>query len=326
MIYVRARLKAMWAVLIVLLFVFSGMGDSAFDAALRDGAVAKVVVEVVDDAGLPVTNAAVKVTFVMDNGVARQDLESATGCEGVAEFIGRTNKGIQIRVEKEGYYGSTDSVCLIAMGQEHDVKLGKWQPWGMTRRIILFPKKNCSAVMAGDSQLRFTHETNKWLGFDLQMYDFVEPYGRGKRIDFEVLFVWDGHYRARDYNGMKMCIRFPAKGSGAYYDSIASGSDFRGVYQADPATSYKQSFEYSECPVRDQQKRIVKYERELFDPGKALVGRSRCEYDDDGSLKSAEYFMMREVRFACDRQRGVAIGFVSAYNPIPNNTNLEPKR
>ena len=55
-----------------------------------------------------------------------------------------------------------------------------------------------------------------------------------------------------------------------------------------------------------------------------LVVRSRCKLNEDGTLKSAHYFQLGEIRFSGD-ERGAALKFLSIFNPTPNDTNLEPK-
>ena len=46
--------------------------------------------------------------------------------------------------------------------------------------------------------------------------------------------------------------------------------------------------------------------------------------NEDGTLKSAHYFQLGEIRFSGD-ERGAALRFLSIFNPTPNDANLEPK-
>ena len=47
--------------------------------------------------------------------------------------------------------------------------------------------------------------------------------------------------------------------------------------------------------------------------------------DEKGKLERACYFQVSNLEFACDTE-GVAMRFVSAYNPLPNGVNLECSR
>ncbi len=163
-----------------------------------------------------------------------------------------------------------------------------------------------------------------WLGFDLAKYDFVKPYGNGTETDMQVMFDWDGKWDPKDYTGMALKIKFPSRFSGGYYADKTPGSEYVGVYGADTNGMYQSEFAFSErVGSRDRRGRVTSWNRQLFDPSKVLVVRSRCKLNDDGTLKSAHYFQLGSIRFAGD-ERGAALKFLSIYNPTPNDTNLEP--
>lgn len=155
-------------------------------------------------------------------------------------------------------------------------------------------------------------------------YDFVEPHGIGKVSDMEVMFEWDGAWRQKDYKGMSLRLRFPEKFAGGYYAEMTHGSEYCGVYHAETNGCYKTEFSFSDkVAARDKRGNVTRWDRHFFDPSKVLVIRSRCRYNADGTLESAIYFQLRDVKYACD-ERGAAVRFLSIYNPTPNDTNLEP--
>jgi len=308
------------------LMAFSPLGANSFDEACHRGACACVVFRVLNDVGSPVVGAKVNVFFDMaDRGEGRRVI-GITDANGICVVEGKTVGVLKIEVSCEGYYRTNDELCLITMGHEHEVKHGKWQPWEMVRRITLLPVKNPVAQIAGTPDWKWTKEINKWIGFDLVKYDFVEPYGTGKESDMEVMFEWDGAWRQKEYNGMALKIRFTDKYAGGYYASKTPGSEYVGIYHANANGDYKTDFTYSEwVRSRNKQGYAASYERHLFDPGKVLVVRSRCKLNHDGTLKTAHYFQLYGIKFSGDRKRGVALLFLSIYNPTPNDTNLEPK-
>ena len=296
---------------------------STFQEAYQKGAEARVEFKVVDDLGLPVSGATINVFFDMvDRGMGRRIIGD-TDTNGVYVAEAKTMGVLEIKVSREGYYSSTDRISFIDMGREHDVKGGRWQPWGMQKEIVLRPIKNPVAIRT-PVDWRWTREANQWIGFDLEKSAFVSPYGDGQTTDFEIYFEWDGGL-GRKYSGVVKKIRFPQKFSGGYYEDVCSFSSFKGAYSANPEAEYVTQFEFYEKELRDPNTGIVK-KRDFkgFDPGKVLVVRSRCKTDDQGNLTSARYFQMSNLQFSCG-EKGVALRCGIVYNPVENDTNLEPK-
>ena len=96
-------------------------------------------------------------------------------------------------VEKEGYYGSKKKISYISMGKEHEVKDGKWQPYGAKEVIQLRKIRDpVSLCKLGFGAGREIPRTNLWIGVDMAQGDFVKSHGKGERADFEVMVEWDG--------------------------------------------------------------------------------------------------------------------------------------
>ena len=306
--------------------VLNAAVSRAFVNACNNGADARVEFRIVDDLGKPVPNAKVNVFFDMMDRSKGHRVIGDTDTNGVFVAEARTGGVLEIEVSREGYYRTKDEICFIAMGHEHEVKNGKWQPWGMIKNLTLLPVKNPVARIAGIPDWKWTRELNKWVGFDLMKYDFVRPYGNGEDSDVEIMFVWDGAWRQKYYNGMRLELRLPQKFAGGYYVDKTSGSEYSGVYHAKTNGNYRGEFSFSDrVSTRDKRGRVTSWERHFFDQSKVLVIRSRCKYDGIGMLKSANYFQLSDLQYACG-ERGAAIRFLSIYNPTPNDTNLEPKQ
>ena len=80
--------------------------------------------------------------------------------------------------------------------------------------------------------------------------------------------------------------------------------------------------------LSDAKSRVVSsYERErlLYDQHKCWVVRSRCKMDDQGRLISANYSVVHNIKFSCDKGSVGSFCVMGAFNPVPNDTNLEPK-
>ena len=48
-----------------------------------------------------------------------------------------------------------------------------------------------------------TNSINKWIGYDIEQNDYVAPYGKGEKSDFEVYIDWDGRWLP-EYSGMSV--------------------------------------------------------------------------------------------------------------------------
>ena len=299
-------------------------GPDTFQEAYRVGAKARVDFKVLDDIGNPVQGAVVNVFFDMADRSKGRRVIDTTDTNGMFVTEGKTKGVLEITVSCDGYYATKDEISFINMGREHEVIDGKWLPWGMPKTIVLRKKKNPIAVRADLHDWRLTKALNTWIGFDLEKYDYVEPIGRGKVCDFEVRFDWDGKFGTK-HNGMAVSLRFSDRFSGGYYENRFLQSTFTGVYAADPQKKYLQYFHYYRRPVRDTKGKKIGGEGVPFDQSKVLIVRSRCVVDGEGNLVSARYFEIENLEFSCSREKEAALCFNLIYNPIPNDTNLEPK-
>ena len=297
---------------------------STFQEAYQKGAEARIGFKIIDDLGLPVSGATVNVFFDMvDRGMGRRII-GETDTNGVYVAEAKTMGVLEIKVSREGYYSSTDRISFIDMGREHEVKGGRWQPWGMQKEVVLRPVRMPKAIRVPCHDWLETKAVNQWIGFDLEGYDFVAPVGNGRVKDFDVRFDWDGMYGSK-YNGMAVTLRFNSDFAGGYSADKTTWSKFTGVYCAKTNAVYSREFRYERYPVRDAQGRIVGGVGEKFDQSKVLVGRSRCVLDANGNLVSARYFQISGLQFSGTPEGRAGIRFTAIYNPTPNDPNLEPK-
>lgn len=296
--------------------------DRAFYHAIRYGATAKFTVKIVDDIKQPVGGVKIEARFDPAFSAAGELKTFVTDTNGMALVSGRTGKSVSVRATKNGYYGSTEEIGYVSMGQ--GVKGGMWQPLNMTREIVLRPIKKPAAVKVPVGNWRIADATNQWIGFDIEKYDFVKPHGKGMIADMDVRIDWDGR-RWPNSTGMEVYIRFPEKYAGGYYQDRVMGSDFKDSYFALTNATYMKEFSFFEHPIRDARGDIERFEKKTFDLTKVLIVRSRCVLDENGRLKEARYCQISNFRFSCD-DGGGCIMFQPIFNPTPNDTNLEPKR
>ena len=296
--------------------VFALRKDPEYRNARRDGAMAEIRLCVIDDMGWAVTNASVRV--VMDMPTGEYSLFGKTDTNGVYVAKGKTNGNyVEFLVGKDGYYGSRKKIIFAKMGAEHDVKDGKWQPYGEKMSILLKPIKNpfelCSVPV---KDYKFTDTICKWIGYDLEKNDFVKPYGAGTVSDFEVYLDWDRVYSIMDCKQAGYKIRFAEPWSGYCPMQIDAESEFPTPYNAVTNATFLKEAEFYD---RYEGERV----RNTFDKSKCWVIRSRCKIDEHGRLISANYSVARLLGMSGNRELKAGFGFVGAFNPTPNDTNLE---
>ena len=290
--------------------------------AMAYGAEAKICLKVCDDVGQPVTNASVVAVF--DMLPSPHSVYGKTDTNGVCVVQGKTNGNkVRFLVGKDGYYGSQKELSYVPMNEEHDVKDGKWQPYGAIENIELRKIRNpAHLAVAYMREFNSTKAINAWVGFDLEKRDFVQPHGKGEIVDFEIFFDWDGKWLP-DYTGMGKKIRFADKYSGYYQCAVNAVSEFKGPYSALPDATYQQAADFYERVIIDPDAYGRRYERKVFDKNKCWVVRSRCKVDAEGNLVSAHYSVINNITFGCDKGGIACICVTGAFNPTPNDTNLE---
>lgn len=316
------RLFALSFALMVQLMLFAANNDCEFQQAIQYGATAQISVRVVDDAQNPISDVMVEAQFDAAFQSQGGALTVMTDTNGTAVVSGKTGKSVAIRATRSGYYGASDKICYISLGQ--GVKDGKWEPWNVMRTLILRPVRNPAAKKMLIEDWRIVKAPSAWIGFDIEKYDFVKPYGQGEVADMEIKYEFDGH-DLNNLDGMDVYMRFPWDYAGAYYQNRNMTSDFKDAYFAVTNAVYLKDFHFFDHIVRDVYGHVVRHDKQIFDNSKAMIIRSRCVVDEEGRLKEARYSEITHFRFGCD-ENGCCLMFQPIFNPIPNDTNLEPKR
>ena len=291
--------------------------DSDFVNAIRHGAMAKGSLRVLDAVGIPVTNTNVHVWFSsygrpQDNA----DWYVATDTNGVITVSHRTNEDLSWLVRKEGYYETHGRIQFRDRKKDSPkVKDGEWQPYGETRTVVLKRIKNpieinrhskCGGLKIPDY--------NTWIGFDFERYSFVRPYGDGEVSDVLLRFSMDDSPVRGYYSQMEVSFT-NSPYAGAYRSKRDEKSEFQFSYSAKTNEQYNSVY-------------VFRYEHGLSMPpvelklpkDEYLIFRTRTELDDEGNLKSAHYGRLGAWDFV--GPAGVVISNL-AFNPTPNDTNLE---
>lgn len=291
--------------------------DASFAYAISHGAMAKIVCQVVDEVGIPVSNATAHVWF---SSYARPQDDADwlvdTDTNGVFSVSHRTNERLAWIVRKPGYYQAFDEILFRDRETEcPKVVDGKWQPYGEKRTVVL--KRILNPVRLYNPNASCYHkypELGVWTGFDLQEGDWVSPLGRGQHTDMLVKYTResrpDGYFKSVDVSFTNNPY------AGVYLLTKDVCSEMNSVYAANTNGNYVDTLRY-EFERTGKGNRMI---RELG-AGEYLVFRTRTKVDYNGKLVAAHYgIIMGEWRFI--EKGGMSFGPVS-FNPTPNDTNLE---
>ena len=308
-------------------------------------------VKVVDDDGKPVTNAVVdvgvppKTAFWGSNsqrqkGTSYHSLTDTNG-ETVVSF---NCTGIHFRwmVKADGYYSSNLFEEWFKDFDEVAV------PPAFTKVILheherrgtatLYRKKDPQPMYAYTSEMGVKSPIpNGRYGFDLECFDWLPPFGKGKVADFyyvrerpdETNITVKAKWGKSSYflfkNGEP---GYPKLGEvvgriefdencGAYVGKQTGCTSFPSLYRADPNREYIRSFPIT---IRGNGGYTVWLEEsDVVNGGEYMVIRSRVKCDEKGNIVSANY---SKVLGTMRLVGGVGVE-ETVFNPRPNDTNLE---
>jgi hypothetical protein len=294
-------------ILIGLLATFAGDINSGYKLPS-----AKVTIKVIDENGKAVGGAKVEMGF--DGPLTR----GVTDISGIFTAEGPCNvSGIGSRVLKDGYYQSS---AAIPKFHDYDQALNRWEPWNKTYNVILRPIINPIPLFSKTVQVDVP-ALGKLCGYDLEVGDWVAPYGQGRTTDFAF----------KINKQMKNSSDFDIKGDLTFSDSlnglqaaaiseIASNSIFRWPRQA-PESGYESEFHLQYTLSIDSSTVVRSFKPRTEWEGYFFRVRSTIQ---DGKLISAHY---GKIRGGIEMEpRGTStctISFTYYYNPTPLDKNLE---
>ena len=297
------------------------VSDAVFQA-LTKGAQTKIELHIQDDDGTPVPDAKIKAYLGMNFRPLGTWINGTTDTNGVFVLDGKTcGDEIEVFVAKDGYYGSHVIYRYAKMGEERDVKDGKWQPYGAAEKIGLRKIKNPIRLVSNVESMAYDFSitvTNVAVGFDMMKNDWVAPYGAGDTSDFYLEFRSDG--LPPNASRFAQLIMTYSEPFGAVYEvPVATQSNFKGCYTVDGDKFGTRPFLF-ENRMTESGRQIDRLgENRLF------VVRSRCKVDEHGRLVSANYATLDYLSFSTSFKGPGGCRLCYHFNPTPNDSNLEPK-
>lgn len=299
-----------------------GIGVQSVTTGCGQGAAPewRVVLNVIDDAGQPVSGAVAKVWYHLppphDQSIAMTNKTGLTDSNGVFIASGRSRTVELIyEAQKDGYYSAGKSYEL---GHAFEYTPEKWNP---TLTLVLHKIGRPAPMYARKARIELP-EAEKPVGFDLIESDWVAPYGKGKQSDF----VFEVHRRwvsRRDFDSA-LTLTFANPGDG-FLPAVAPpnrASALR-ISPAAPAQGYEPRLtrRLSHTPAGGWQTDESKERNYYF--------RVRTVLDEKGGSKSALYGKIHgDIVIDPINSKTMIVQFTYYLNPTPNDRNVEfdPKR
>ncbi|MDD3180669.1 MAG: hypothetical protein PHQ04_09990 [Opitutaceae bacterium] len=197
----------------------------------------QVTFRVIDEEGRPVEGAKLGCGWGR-MGFKEPDAGQAnllTGQIGEAVVTGRSVfNEYAFHAEKPGYYETRAPRPDLPLFKER--ANGRWQPWNPTVPVVLKRIKN-PAPMFAKHVIGEVPTKGQTVGYDLEVGDWVAPYGKGKVDDMQ--FYGIGEVIDRENYSGELTVTFPGPGNGIQALDLPQqdGSTLRMPYEA-PAENY----------------------------------------------------------------------------------------
>ena len=276
---------------------------------------AKITAKVVNERGVPIVGANVKVVFdklVLGKEIESQAVAGKTDEKGEFSAQGPTaGQKVGGFVEQNGFYRSSFSSPVLHTGPN-----GKWQPWNPTLEVVLKKIEKPIPMYSKkvDTDLPVSEQP---IGFDLTEGDWVAPHGRGKAPD--LIFKLQRRFNdARDYES-SLGISFASKADGIQaWDNEAEYRSALKLPRLAPENGYVQPLLLSNARVPSGEvERDVKENRNYF-------LRVRTVLDPKGKVVSALYGKIDgDIRFSPIRSKTCSLMFTYYLNPTANERSVE---
>ena len=173
---------------------------------------AKIIAKVVDEeTGNIIQGADVSIGFVYESSWGKYTMDKQKGKsdkEGLFTGSGVTRSNISPKAQKDGYYKS--GVWMKGL-LTHNKLLNRWEPYPCEVTIKLRRIKEPVPMFVKNVRIKIP-EKNKPIGFDLEVGDWVSPYGKGKVSDLTVNY--DGYAKSMTDYKDEMTLIFEKSSNG----------------------------------------------------------------------------------------------------------------
>jgi hypothetical protein len=278
---------------------------------------AKVTIKVVDEKGLAVEGARIGIGFNYNtgNGTRDRNVVGISNDEGDFSDSAECNGNIGFNVTKDGYYKT-----LGAYDYKHLGPFG-WEPRNPELTVVLRKILNPVPMYVRNSKFSNIEipAADKDVGFDLEKFDWVAPYGDGIYSDF--IFHLKRRFVSWEDQDCTLTITFFNKFDGIKLieEDLQYGSVFKLPRYA-PESGYQQKLEfYIKAKNGKFESNVKRTDNYVF--------RLRSE-EEDGKVLKAMYGKVRgSLDFSAINSKTAKIFFKYYLNPDhTRNLEFDPTR
>jgi len=191
----------------------------------------RVTIEVIDDKGVPIENARIKGYF---NNPSKHDdtgthYDVLTNQSGLYKVLGVGYSFTECTIEKDGYYTS-----------RYYLKLKQNDEFANKLTVVLKKIRNPVAMQVRQVEVIFPG-LEEYYPFDLDLCDWVEPHGNGKKANIYIYYYRDAKGMFTGEWVLKMKTENPEEGFRK--KDFDTYSKFKTIYQA-PEIGYTNMLEF----------------------------------------------------------------------------------
>jgi hypothetical protein len=261
------------------------------DAGIFKPPTLKIVVEAKNEEGDPVK----MVNVVMAGSTstpssARREASGFTDADGhYTATIATMDGNVKVRsFFTKGYYKCGNEIT-VGQKSPNDLSMlatGKWDEGEKTVPLLMRPIKTPVSMYVKKVFLVFPNP-GQWTGYDLEIGDWVAPYGKGKVSDLE--FAGAGMWESSvEYDGT-LTMRIPGEGNGIQVFEMPAGyqrCQFKSPYEA-PEDGYLKEWSWRKTRA-SKGRQFSEITDESF-PNRMFIFRVRAEVDEWGRVIKAQY-------------------------------------
>jgi len=276
-------MKFIKILLIVALLIVVAANSSVFIFPI-----AKITMRAVDSDGNPIDNATVTASYDFPKGMgmgwgtATKYVDGRTDKDGYFTITHKAAGICNFSVRKEGFYGSSDSYTFNSR------ILFIWSPWNPTMEIKLKRKKNPTKMYAksiNNMNAKKVPALDTPIGYDLEIGDWVAPYGKGVISDF--VFIFKVRFLKNDDWDVSYTLTFSNEHDGIQEWIIPKGNQsvFFWPYEA-PEDGYKKEIKWSSYHHPGGWAGVHKSD---YKEDRKYIFRVRTKTDEKGNIVEARY-------------------------------------
>jgi hypothetical protein len=261
----------------------------------------KATIKVVDESGAPFFGALATIGYYTNSvSTVTDGITDTNGIFTLTHTAHSEYADISFEAKKDGYYSIWQQVNLQAPYEE-----AKWNPTKtlvlkkIAKPIAMYAKKYAMALKLP--------EYGKPTAYDLEIGDWVGPYGKG--VNKDIIFQKDYSDKAAEGYYSKVTVSFPKDGDGIQVYNILDsemGSGLLSPHEA-PQDGYQPAVTREVSALRGQPS------KNEHDPNRIYFFRVRTVKDHEGNIVSAHY----------GKIYGDFMQFTYYLNPTPNDRNIE---